>query len=105
MTNIKITGVHYQLTDHAKTYITEKFSTLNRLYPRLSNLQVTVHKSGKEGFRVDVDMHLPTGKDVIAHDTEDSLHAAIDVVIDKCSAQLRRIHGRESGLHSMRASY
>jgi ribosomal subunit interface protein len=103
MQSIKITGVHYHLSDQAKAYITEKLGSLERLYPRLSSLQVTVHRSGKEGFRVDVDMHLPSGKDVIAHDTEDTLHAAIDVVADKCAAQLRKIHDREVEPQRMRA--
>jgi len=96
MQSIQITGVHYHLSDQAKGYITEKLGSLDRLYPRLTCLHVTIHKSGKEGFRVDVDMHLPTGKDVIAHDTEPTLHAAIDAVADKCAAQLRKIHRRES---------
>ena len=103
MQSIKITGVHYHLSEQAKVYITEKLGSLDRLYPRLSSLHVTIHQSSKEGFRVDVDMHLPTGKDVVAHDTESTLHAAIDAVAGKCAAQLRKIHGRESEPMRMRA--
>ena len=103
MKSIQITGVHYHLSDQAKAYITEKLGSLDRLYPRLTNLHVTIHKGEKTGFRVDVDMHLPTGKDVVAHDTEDTLHSAIDTVADKCAAQLRKIHSREIEPQRIRA--
>jgi ribosomal subunit interface protein len=103
MTSIQITGVHYHLSEQANAYITEKLGSLNRLYPRLSKVHVTIHKEEKTGFRVDVDMHLPTGKDVVAHDTEMNLHAAIDVVAEKCAAQLRKIHDRESEPQRLRA--
>ena len=79
MVTIHITGVHYTVSDKAREHIAEKFGTLDRLHPRLTSLHVTIHEADKFGFRVDVDLHLPSGKDVVAHDTEENLFSAIDV--------------------------
>ncbi len=95
MVDIHITGVHFQVTDKVKTYIQTKLGALNRFHSGLQKVHVTIHEAAKHGYRVDVDMHLPHGKDVIAHDNEETLFSAIDVVSDKCAAQLRKIHGRE----------
>lgn len=103
MVAIQITGVHLDLSEQARAYIKEKLSGLQRLYPRLGSLHVTVHQD-KRGYRVDVDMHLPSGKDVVAHDAEATLHAAVDVVHDKCAAQLRKIHAREHESHRQRVA-
>jgi ribosome-associated translation inhibitor RaiA len=40
-------------------------------------------------------MHLPHGKDVVAHDDEETVYAAVDVAHDKAAAQLRKIHEKE----------
>jgi ribosome-associated translation inhibitor RaiA len=48
-------------------------------------------------------MHLPMGKDVVAHEEGDSLFSAVDVVSAKCAAQLRKIHGRQLEPQRMRA--
>ena len=96
MVDIHITGVHFQVSDQIKEYIKEKLGTLSRFHGGLQKLNVTIHEAEKHGFRVDVDMHLPHGRDVIAHDSEKTVYSAIDVVTDKCSAQLRKIHSRDT---------
>ncbi len=103
MVDIHITGVHCRVSDKAKSYITEKFGGLKRYYPSLHSLHVTIHEAEKHGYRVDVDMHLPSGKDVVAHDTGDSMFSAVDVVAAKCAAQLRKIHDRQLEPQRMRA--
>lgn len=96
MVTIHVAGVHYHVSDKTREHIEEKFGSLNRFHKGLSSVHVTIHHDEKkDSYRVDVDMHLPTGKDVIAHDTENNLFTAIDVTSDKCAAQLRKIHGKE----------
>ena len=95
MVDIHITGVHYQVSDKVKTYIQTKLGSLHRFHSGLQTVHVTIHEAEKSTYRVDVDMHLPHGKDVIAHDKEPTVYGAIDVVVDKCAAQLRKIHDRE----------
>ena len=95
MVELHISGVHYQVSDKVRTYISEKISGLNRFHVGLSKVHVTIHPAERHGYRVDLDMHLPHGKDVVAHDAEETVYAAIDVVADKAAAQLRKIHEKE----------
>ena len=96
MIDIKITGVRFQISDRIRAHVQEKLGGLARYHLGLSKIHVTIHEAEKHGYRVDVDMHLPHGKDVIAHDSEETVYAAIDVVSEKCAAQLRKIHSRSS---------
>jgi ribosomal subunit interface protein len=79
--------------------VQEKLGSLARFHGGLSKIHVTIHEAEKHGFRIDVDMHLPNGKDVIAHDNEETVYAAIDVVAEKCATQLRKIHARDAKHH------
>jgi putative sigma-54 modulation protein len=97
--DIQISGIHFQVSDRVKTHITEKLSHLGRFHHGLSKLHVTIHQAEKFGYRVDVDMHLPNGKHVVAHDNEETIYAAIDMVSDKCASQLRRIHEKQIDSH------
>lgn len=95
MADIQITGVHFEVSDRIRAYIGEKIDVLTKYHAKLSKIHVTIHHAEKKGYRVDVDMHLPHGRDVIAHDSEETVYAAIDIAHDKCAAQLRKIHERE----------
>jgi putative sigma-54 modulation protein len=102
MVDIHITGVHYQISDKIRGYVTDKFSPLAKYSTGLNKIHVTIHPSEKHGYRVDVDMHLPHGKDVVVHDHEETVYAAIDVAHDKVASQLRKIHDRSVNRHSDR---
>ena len=95
MVDIQISGVHFQVSDRVKKHITDKLGSLNRFHSGLGKLHVTIHEAEKFGYRVDVDLHLPHGKHVVAHDNEETVYSAIDMVADKCASQLRKIHQKE----------
>lgn len=101
MADIQITGVHFEISDRIRSYINEKLGSLVKFHGKLGKIHVTIHHGDKKGYRVDVEMHLPQGKDVIAHDSEETVYAAIDIAHDKCAAQLRKIHDREAH-HNLR---
>ncbi len=101
MPEIQITGVHFEVSDRIRSYISEKLGGLRKFNATLTKVHVTIHQGEKNGYRVDVDMHLPHGKDVIAHDSEETVYAAIDVVADKCASQLRKLHDKVAH-HNMR---
>jgi ribosomal subunit interface protein len=103
MVAIHITGVHYRVSDKVRDYITDKLGSLKKFHPRLSSLHVTIHEAEKHGFRVDVDMHLPSGKDVVAHVNGETIYAAVDGAAARCAAQLRKIHDRMSEPQRLRA--
>lgn len=99
MVELHISGVHYQVSDKVKAYVSEKLGTLAKFHAGLRKVHVTIQVQEKNRFRVDVDMHLPHGKDVVAHDAEETVYSAIDVVHDKAAAQLRKIHDKEARSH------
>lgn len=99
MIDIQITGVRFQISDRIRAYVQEKMGGLARYHIGLTKIHMTIHEGDKHGYRVDVDMHLPHGKDVVAHDCEETVYAAIDVVAEKCTAQLRKIHSRQAEHH------
>jgi ribosomal subunit interface protein len=102
MVDIQISGVHFQVSDRVKQHITDKLGHLERFHTGVSKLHVTIHEAEKFGFRVDVDLHLPEGKHVVAHDSKETIYAAIDQVSDKCANQLRRIHQKQISMrHSL----
>lgn len=96
MVEIHITGVHFQVSDKVRGYISEKLGGLSKFHGGLKRLNVTIHPQEKHGYKVDVDMHLPHGQDVVAHDSQETIYSAIDMVSDKAAAQLRKIHQRET---------
>jgi putative sigma-54 modulation protein len=96
MVDLHISGVHYDISDKVKTYVTEKLGSLAKYHAGLQKVHVTIHTQEKNQYRVDVDMHLPHGKDVVAHDAEATVYSAIDAVHDKAAAQLRKIHDKEA---------
>ena len=95
MVDIHISGVHFQVSERIRTHIEDKLGGLGRFHTGLKKLNVTIHEAEKHGYRVDVDMHLPHGKHVVAHDKEETVYSAIDMVTDKCASQLRKIHEKE----------
>lgn len=101
MPEIQITGVRFEVSDRIRSYVVEKLGGLKKFHAGLNKIHLTIHQGEKAGYRVDVDMHLPHGKDIIAHDSEETVYAAIDVVADKCAAQLRKLHDKHAH-HNMR---
>jgi ribosomal subunit interface protein len=95
MVDIQISGVRYHVSDKVRGYISDKLTPLLKYHAGLQKIHVTIHPAENNRFRVDLDMHLPHGKDVVAHDDEDSVYAAVDVAHDKAAAQLRKIHEKE----------
>ena len=102
MLDIHITGVHYQVSNKLKEFIYEKLGALSRFNMGVEKMQVTIHAADKSGFRVDVEMHLPYGKDVVAHTRDETVYAAVDLIADKCAAQLRKLHSKRSSHRSDR---
>ncbi|MDA3963225.1 MAG: ribosome-associated translation inhibitor RaiA [Planctomycetota bacterium] len=97
MLDIQITGVHYDVSPRLREYVETKLGALERFSTGLKHLHVTIREAGNHhGYRVDVEMHLPGHKDVVAHDSEETVYAAVDVVSDKVATQLRKIHDKQS---------
>lgn len=99
MTDLTVTGVHYEVSDKVRRYAEEKLCNLNRFHPSLKRMHLKIQESANYGFRVDVEMHLPNNHDLAAHTEQETVYAAIDGVEDKCAKQLRRLHSKQADHH------
>jgi len=102
MVDIQISGVHYDVSDRLRAHVEEKLGALERFNVGLTRVHVIVREEANYGFRVDVEMHLPHGKDIVAHDSEETVYAAVDTVVDKAAAQLRKAHSKRADHRSDR---
>lgn len=96
MVDIQITGVHYDVSERLREHVGSKLGALERFSVGLQHLHVIIRKEANFGCRVDVEMRLTQGKDLVAHDSAETVYAAVDAVVDKCAAQLRKTHDKKA---------
>ena len=100
---IKISGKQIELTDAIKNAVEQKLERLeNYLHPE-TEVKVTV-SARKARQKVEVTIIPISGPIIRAEDTEESLYAAIDIVYDKLSSQLRKYKKRVQDKHKLNES-
>ena len=77
--NLKITGLHLDITDAIRARVTEKLQRINRHTVTLS-VDKLEHKAAAQ-------VHL-AGKDIYAETVENDMYAAIDMLADKLDRTL-----------------
>jgi putative sigma-54 modulation protein len=84
-----VTGRHLEISEAMKRYAEEKATRLNRFYDRIQSIEVVVEK---QGIRNRVEMVVTTDhKDTFVGQVDaGECYEAIDLVVDKLEAQLRR---------------
>ena len=99
---IKITGVHLEVTEAIKHYTEDKLMSLGKFIQGDSTgilLEVelsktTNHHQHGDFFQVDVHVRRP-GKDIVVSTTEEDLYKAIDVSKDKLTRELTAYKDKE----------
>lgn len=96
MDNIEITGIHYDIDDKTKTYITKKVNKLIDYIPRSgrasarADVKITrVDRKDKNVYECEILLNLP-GKQLVAKDSTMNAMAAVDIVEQKILSQIRR---------------
>lgn len=79
--NLKITGLHLDVTEAMKTRITEKLQRINRHSDNILSVAVTLSVE-KVKHKATAQVHL-AGKDLHVEAVEEDMYAAIDVLVDK----------------------
>ena len=79
--NLKITGLHLDVTEAMKTRITEKLQRINRHSDNILAVAVTLSVE-KVKHKATAQVHL-AGKDLHVEAVEEDMYAAIDVLVDK----------------------
>ncbi|MDK4528897.1 ribosome-associated translation inhibitor RaiA [Kingella kingae] len=79
--NLKITGLHLDVTEAMKTRITEKLQRINRHSDNILSVTVTLSVE-KVKHKAAAQVHL-AGKDLHVEAVEEDMYAAIDMLVDK----------------------
>ncbi|MFV0339552.1 MAG: ribosome hibernation-promoting factor, HPF/YfiA family [Parachlamydiaceae bacterium] len=96
--NITVTGRHVQVTEPMKDYAIEKISKLERLSPRLIDVDVTMDIQ-KLDHRVDIRMQFNHLK-IKSHASGPDMYASIDKAVDRLETQLMKHKDRIQDHHA-----
>lgn len=96
MDNLEITGIHYELDDKTKAYVTKKVNKLIDYIPRharksaSADVKITrIDRKDNNTYECEVILSLP-GKTLVAKDSTMNAMAAVDIVEEKIRGQIRR---------------
>jgi putative sigma-54 modulation protein len=90
---------HGHLSDETQARIKEKLEKLNRLYDRLSAIEVTVDLEHRDAPDVDLRVSAKHKHDFVAVCQGTELMAAIDDVVEKMEQQLRKYKQKVQDRH------
>lgn len=102
VSQIDITGIHYDVQEDLKKYITRKFGRLDRFVPRHARkamkieVKLTEYKSKSDRNQCEIIVHLPDQK-LTAKDATINMFAAVDIVEAKIKTQLKKYKGMHGG--------
>jgi putative sigma-54 modulation protein len=89
---IRFTARHYEIDDEIKTVIEEKLQRLENTFGKMTEAHVTVEPI-KHVTKLDISLH-SRNLHITADDQNEVLRNAVDIVIEKLEAQLRKSKGR-----------
>jgi len=92
--NIKVTGLHLEITPSLRDYIGSKLERISRHADDLIDVSVTLSVD-KLVQKAEVNVHL-SGKDIHVEATESDMYAAIDLLMDKLDRQVVRFKQKQS---------
>jgi len=92
--NIKVTGLHLEITSSLRDYIESKLERISRHVDELIDVSVTLSVD-KLIQKAEVNVHL-SGKDIHVEATESDMYAAIDLLMDKLDRQVLKFKEKQS---------
>ncbi|BEV73589.1 MULTISPECIES: ribosome hibernation-promoting factor, HPF/YfiA family [unclassified Paludibacterium] len=92
--NIKVTGLHLEITPSLRDYIDEKLERISRHVDDLIDVSVTLSVD-KLVQKAEVNVHL-SGKDIHVEATEADMYAAIDLLMDKLDRQVLKFKEKQT---------
>jgi len=102
VSRIEISGIHYELNEDLKRYITKKVGKLDRFVPRHARksmhveVKVTELKTKSDKNQCEIIVHLPE-QQVTAREATVNMFAAVDIVETKIKTQLKKYKERHGG--------
>ena len=83
---VKITGLHLEVTEALRDYVDEKLQRLERHFDRILDVQVILQVE-KLKQKAEATLHV-VGREVVANAEHEDMYAAIDLLADKLDRQL-----------------
>ncbi|EKE71490.1 ribosome hibernation promoting factor [Gallaecimonas xiamenensis] len=83
---INLTGHHIEITDPLRSYVSDKFSKLERHFDHISNVHVVLNVE-KIRQIAEAKLHV-SGGELHASSEHENMYAAIDGLIDKLDRQI-----------------
>ncbi|OWY37311.1 ribosomal subunit interface protein [Xenophilus sp. AP218F] len=84
--NLKVTGLHLEVTPSLREYVESKLERITRHVDHVIDISVTLSVD-KLVQKAEVNVHL-SGKDIHVEATESDMYAAIDLMMDKLDRQV-----------------
>jgi putative sigma-54 modulation protein len=95
---INISTRHGHVSESTQAALREKFERLNRLYDRVSSIELTIDLEHPDAPAVDLKVSAKK-HEFVATGQSDNLVASVDVVIEKMEQQLRKHKERVQDRH------
>lgn len=86
---IEIRGVHYDITDVTRTFLQEKLDKLEYASEHIVDLLVTLTKNKKD-WTAEATLNFRFGVSAHVSETQENLHAAIEKLVDRLDAKVRK---------------
>lgn len=99
MDKITITARHVELAQSVKDYAMEKFSHVDRFFGGVTSLDI-IFKQEDRKIHCEVIIHVQKHETIVVDVARDEFNESIDVAVDKCERQLRRLKEKISGKRS-----
>jgi len=91
--NLQIRSKEITLTDATKAHIETAVEAFRKYNLDITSINCVV-KAEKKGVRVEFDIRIAHAQPVVITQSDDDLHTAIDLAIDKGTKALRRLHDK-----------
>lgn len=88
--NITVTGRHLEVSGSTKSYLEEKFGKIDRFCHDVSDAEIVL-KQEDRSIHCEAILHIRNHPNIVIDVARESMHEAIDLAIDKCERQLRRL--------------
>jgi putative sigma-54 modulation protein len=95
ISHIDISGIHYEVSEDLKRYVTKKIGRLDRLVPRHARkslhveVRLTERKTKSDRNQCEIILHLPE-QQIAAKEATINMFAAVDIVETKLKNQLKK---------------
>lgn len=105
ISQIEVTGIHYEVGSDIKKYVTRKVGRLDRFVPRharkalRAEIRLEERKTKSDKNQCEVVLFLPDKKTITAKEATINMFAAVDIVEQKLKNQLKKYKAQHGGDH------